>query len=229
LAEALIAANRRGVKVRVLLDGSQDEQYHSQGRYLHESGVNVRVDRSHMLSPGDNEGIMHNKFAVIDSNTVLTGSYNWTESAEVRNDENLLVITDAPYLAEKYRHQFETLWTRSVSYDVRQLPAPLIIAAADSEVLKDHSGQEAYVQGLVHDVYFSERSGAYFLHFGPDRSSFTGVIFKETVEKFARLKITPKEYEGKKLEVYGKIVDHPRYGLEIIIEDPVQIKVLKED
>lgn len=225
LGDALIAANHRGVKVRVLLDGSQDEQYYSQGRYLSENDVQVRIDRTHMLS-GDDEGIMHNKFAVVDSVTVITGSYNWTVSAEDRNDENLLIITGATELTAQYMAQFEALWTRGVPYDIRKLLAPLIIEAHDDEALREHSGQEAYVQGRVHNVRFLEDSGAFFLDFGPDRSSFTAVIYKKAARKFAELKIKPAKFEGKRIEVYGRIVNNRRYGPEIIVDDPAQIRIM---
>jgi len=52
---------------------------------------------------------MHNKFAVIDGVTVITGSYNWTNSARKRNDENLLTV-NSPALAETYEREFERLW-----------------------------------------------------------------------------------------------------------------------
>jgi len=57
-------------------------------------------------------GLMHNKFAVIDDQVVLTGSFNWTITAERKNAENLLVITD-PDLAQKYTKQFKVLWSQS--------------------------------------------------------------------------------------------------------------------
>ena len=226
LADVLISAHRKGVKVRVLLDGSEDEYFYSQGRYLSGKGVQVRVDRSHMLFPGESQGIMHNKFAIVDNNTVITGSYNWTNAAEINNDENIIILHEAGDVARRYEAQFRKLWDRSVSYDVKELPEPLVISADDLEELRKHAGLKAYIVGVVHNVYYSERSGTYFLNFGPDRSSFTGIIFKSAAEKFAERGIRPKEYEKREVELYGKIIDHPKYGLEIIIEDPIQIREL---
>ena len=228
LADALISAHRRGVKVRVLLDGSEDEHHYSKGRYLYDQGVGVRVDRSHMLFPGESQGIMHNKFTVIDSNSVITGSYNWTNGAEINNDENILIIHDAGHVARRYKAQFEKLWDRGVPYDIKELTAPLVISAIDLRILRINADKKAYFQGIVHDVYFSKRSGTYFLNFGPDRNAFTGVIFKSAAEKFAHKGIDPNEYEEKEIELYGRIIDHPKYGLEIIIEDPVQIRELSK-
>jgi len=53
---------------------------------------------------------MHNKFAIIDNRLLLTGSYNWTASANSRNDENLMVIDD-PGIIEIFQNQFVNLWT----------------------------------------------------------------------------------------------------------------------
>ena len=52
---------------------------------------------------------MHNKFAIIDNHLLLTGSYNWTFSANNRNDENLMVIDDQEIIT-RYQNQFEKLW-----------------------------------------------------------------------------------------------------------------------
>jgi hypothetical protein len=57
---------------------------------------------------------MHHKFAIIDNRLLLTGSYNWTFSANNRNDENLMVIDD-PEIIEIFQNQFINLWTTKYS------------------------------------------------------------------------------------------------------------------
>jgi hypothetical protein len=52
--------------------------------------------------------IMHNKFCVIDANTVIMGSYNWTKRAQ-GNDENIVVLSDAASLAADYLDAFDKL------------------------------------------------------------------------------------------------------------------------
>jgi hypothetical protein len=52
--------------------------------------------------------IMHNKFCVIDTNTVINGSYNWSKQAQ-ENWENIVVVSDAPELARQYIDEFETI------------------------------------------------------------------------------------------------------------------------
>ena len=54
------------------------------------------------INSDDQHAIAHNKVRVIDSTTILTGSFNFTKAAEERNAENLLVIKDTPELAKAY-------------------------------------------------------------------------------------------------------------------------------
>jgi hypothetical protein len=65
------------------------------------------------------------------------------------------------------------------------------------------------------------------LHFGPD-PSFTAVIFSTAAEKFLQLGLDPHSYGGKEVELLGRVIDHPKYGLEMILEDPSQIRLREE-
>ena len=114
LAWALVKARKRGVKVQVVLDKEFDKKNeNSKGPLLTQQGLQVRRISGANTNKGDREsGLMHQKFAVIDRKVVLTGSYNWTVSAESLNDENLLLFRDAGPLAEEYRREFLRLWER---------------------------------------------------------------------------------------------------------------------
>ncbi len=106
LAKAVVQAHERGVATYVYLDRSQVSQQYSQARYLAQQGVPVRIS--------SNPYIMHNKFAIIDGALVLTGSYNWTQSAYQRNDENLLCIYRDD-IAQRYKNRFRYFWTQASS------------------------------------------------------------------------------------------------------------------
>lgn len=86
ITDALIRAHERQVVVRVLIDQGQQRQ--PQIRRLLNHNVSVAID----VIRG--KGIAHNKVIIIDSETVLTGSFNFTYAAERYNAENLLLITD---------------------------------------------------------------------------------------------------------------------------------------
>lgn len=231
LAWALVRAKDRGVRVRVFLDGDFIQNEYSKGRFLDNRGVKVRVDMSHLTRSGDFRGLMHNKFAVVDSRTVITGSYNWTASAQERNEENLLIFPQSPRLAEIYSGEFQKLWGRGTPYEAELAKKPppqevVVLQASDLDALRANAGKSVKVQGVVHKVGHSTRSNTYFLNFGPGRSSFTGVIFKSALKEFSEQKIDPKSYESRRVEVTGELIDHPKYGLEIIIEDLGQIRLI---
>jgi phosphatidylserine/phosphatidylglycerophosphate/cardiolipin synthase-like enzyme len=106
IALPLVRAQERGVKVRLYLDKDQVDYQYSQSRFLVQNGIKARIST--------NNYIMHNKFAIIDNRLLLTGSYNWTFSANNRNDENLMVIDD-PEVIARYQNQFEKLWFEKYS------------------------------------------------------------------------------------------------------------------
>jgi len=106
IARALINARKRGVKVYVIVDEGQLHNKHIRNliRKLIRNGIIVKAKR------GTGGGLMHHKYAVIDGKIVLTGSYNWTYSAENRNDENLICLENYQTVAKKYLNNFSSLW-----------------------------------------------------------------------------------------------------------------------
>ena len=108
IAESLAAAQRRGVRVEIILDQTKLlEEKRSQADFLAHSGVSVRVDAQH--------GSAHNKVLILDSQTVITGSYNFTRHAEEDNAENLLIIRDHA-LAAKYTANWKAHADHSSTY-----------------------------------------------------------------------------------------------------------------
>lgn len=105
LAAALINAQKRGVKVTVIADKSQRTDKHSQIKALQQNGIRVLFDQK--------PAIAHNKIMIIDKNIVITGSYNWTNAAEDRNAENLLVLHQA-MIAQMYLDNFQKRLSVSV-------------------------------------------------------------------------------------------------------------------
>ena len=101
ISQALIDAKGRGVVIRIFLDQEQANTEYSKSRYLAGGGIAVRYYRG--------EGIMHNKFAIIDNRVLITGSFNWTPTADRKNQENLLIINDKDLIKE-YSNRFELLW-----------------------------------------------------------------------------------------------------------------------
>ena len=94
IADALIAAEKRGVDVEVILDKSQEQARGTEADLISESGIPTYIDSAYRIA--------HDKVMIIDGARVVTGSFNFTKSAEDFNAENLLVISNDPPLADQY-------------------------------------------------------------------------------------------------------------------------------
>ena len=113
IANALLAALKRGVEVEVIGDGAQ----HDAGGLpflaaLHRAGARVYLDRAHAA--------MHNKILIVDGEargaTVITGSYNFTPSAQSRNAENVVVLSGNRALTRRFVAHFEHQRQRSTPW-----------------------------------------------------------------------------------------------------------------
>jgi phosphatidylserine/phosphatidylglycerophosphate/cardiolipin synthase-like enzyme len=111
VAEALVAAHRRGVAVQAVLDESQESGKYTGATFLVHAGIAVRIDRRH--------AIMHNKYLVVDGRHVETGSFNFTRAAAQKNAENVLVLWNNPQAARDYLGDWRTHWDHAEPYDGR--------------------------------------------------------------------------------------------------------------
>jgi phosphatidylserine/phosphatidylglycerophosphate/cardiolipin synthase-like enzyme len=107
IAKALVDAHRRGVEVKVILDRSNRTAHYSAATFLDHAGIFVWIDAKHAIA--------HNKIMVIDGNTILTGSFNFTKAAEQQNAENLVTIRDAA-LAGQYTANWQKHLEHSEPY-----------------------------------------------------------------------------------------------------------------
>lgn len=99
IAWALGEARRRGVRIEMLADRDQvSRNQHSLVHALHDSGIPIWFEVRYAAA--------HNKVMLIDADgrdpVVVTGSYNFTFSAQARNAENLLIVRGNAPLARAY-------------------------------------------------------------------------------------------------------------------------------
>lgn len=101
ISDEIIAANKRGVKIRIITDNDKTLDQGSDIDMLAEAGVPVRIDQTRHH--------MHHKFAVRDNKQLATGSFNWTRSASKYNHENLVIMDDQETV-RRFGYEFERLW-----------------------------------------------------------------------------------------------------------------------
>ncbi|HVA55914.1 MAG TPA: phospholipase D family protein [Gammaproteobacteria bacterium] len=113
---ALVKARTRGVEVRVILDKTDAQPYEGYApvaSVISAERIPVWID--------DSVHIAHNKVMIIDGKDLITGSYNFTYSADYNNAENLLVIRNAPELIEAYIDNWK--WRQSCSQPYNGRPS----------------------------------------------------------------------------------------------------------
>ena len=116
LADTVIAVKNRNKKTRLVLSNNTDSG--TQFSYLQSNGVDIRLK-------GFTSGLLHHKYAIVDAEPfgytpyVITGSHNWSSSAENSNDENTLIIQDNQvanfYLQEFAARYYEAGGTDSIN------------------------------------------------------------------------------------------------------------------
>lgn len=115
IAQSLVDAYMRGVKVSVILDQVSMDRF-GKGQFLQNNGVSVFVHRTEAFNPFSSP-IMHHKFFIFGMNDIYkrslvwTGSFNCTVSASKINDENVLVSDDLAMIQE-YQECFNRLMRR---------------------------------------------------------------------------------------------------------------------
>jgi phosphatidylserine/phosphatidylglycerophosphate/cardiolipin synthase-like enzyme len=145
IRDALIEAHQRGAAVRVVVESDNWDRDEVQD--LIEAGIEVLGDRR--------EGLMHDKFVVIDQYEVWTGSMNFTLNGAYHNDNNLIRIRSAP-LAEDYEVEFEEMFVLDLfgGNSIADTPNPLVSAGGTSiEVyFSPDDGTQARLVALIDEA-----------------------------------------------------------------------------
>jgi phosphatidylserine/phosphatidylglycerophosphate/cardiolipin synthase-like enzyme len=191
IRDALIEAHRRGVAVRVVTESDNTDEQEIQD--LKDAGIQVIGDR--------HEGLMHNKFVVIDRSEVWTGSMNFTTGGGYLDNNNLIRLRST-LLAEDYTREFEQMFIDDHfgSEKTAQTPNPTVT-----------------INGSLIEVYFSPEDGAleHILQaVNSAEKSITFLAYSFTSDELADALIA-RARDGVKVQgVFDKDQYHSNYGTE---------------
>ena len=101
LGKAMCNRFEAGIKVQGVFEERQANNQYAEYERMQQAGLSVVLDT--------NSGAMHHKVIVIDGETVITGSYNFSKNAETRNYENLLIIKGNQEIAAEYLAEFQRI------------------------------------------------------------------------------------------------------------------------
>ncbi len=106
LIDAFKRSHDRGIAVQGIFDKSQ--LVNSYEEALVRNGIPCSIDGNTSIVDGHG-GKLHHKTMILDGSKVVTGSYNWSNSADLYNDENLLIITSEE-IARIYEQEWQLRW-----------------------------------------------------------------------------------------------------------------------
>jgi phosphatidylserine/phosphatidylglycerophosphate/cardiolipin synthase-like enzyme len=150
ISNALINAHRRGVIVRVVTESDNLDSVATRIPALQEAGIPVIGDRR--------EGLMHNKFTVIDRAEIWSGSMNYTANDAYHNDNNLIRIRSTQ-LAEDYTTEFNEMFVQDYfgAGDSFATPHPTVNANG-TEIEVYFSPDDGVVEHIVDQIASSQES-----------------------------------------------------------------------
>jgi phosphatidylserine/phosphatidylglycerophosphate/cardiolipin synthase-like enzyme len=133
IRDAILRAHDRGVQVRMVMESENMER--SDPQRLEDAGIPILGDRR--------EGLMHNKFVVIDGSEVWVGGMNYTDSGTYE-DNNVMLRIRSVKMAENFTKEFEEMFVEDRFGD---------------NVLAETPNPRVTIDGMPVDVYFSPDDG----------------------------------------------------------------------
>jgi phosphatidylserine/phosphatidylglycerophosphate/cardiolipin synthase-like enzyme len=165
---ALIDAFRRGVAVRVVMESENLDR--SDPQKLIEAGVPVVGDR--------HEGLMHNKFVVIDHSDVWTGSMNFTDNGTYTDNNNLVHIQSIP-LAENYSREFEEMFLSDIFGPEQGVTTPNRFIKINDTRLENYFSPDDSTADRITELLNNARESILFLAYSFTNDEFGQILIQK--------------------------------------------------
>lgn len=165
IRDALLDAHKRGLSVRVVAE--TDNLGSPEMQALIQAGIGVRDDNS--------EGLMHNKFVVIDRQVVWTGSMNYTISEAYRNNNNLLRLRSSQ-LATDYTTEFEEMFVEDYFGPFSPSNTPFPSFTLDGTRIDVFFSPDDGIQAHLFDLLMAAQESIYFMAFSFTADDLAGAM-----------------------------------------------------
>lgn len=172
--DALINAHQRGVQVRMVMESDNVERTDPQ--ILKDAGIPILGDRR--------EGLMHNKFVVIDNFEVWMGGMNFTDSGTYE-DNNVMLRIRSVKMAENYTKEFEEMFNEDLFSDSVLAETPNPRVTIDGIPVDTYFSPDDGVQPILVDIINTANESIYFMAF-----SFTADSIGDAIRERARDGVT---------------------------------------
>jgi phosphatidylserine/phosphatidylglycerophosphate/cardiolipin synthase-like enzyme len=115
MGDAMLERIKNGVTVEGVFETVGSDSQFSEMLPLHCAGGKIRRD--------GNPGFLHHKVIIIDNRIVITGSFNFSDSANTKNNENVIIIDNAD-IAKRYLEEFQRIWKEGSDLDPARFKCP---------------------------------------------------------------------------------------------------------
>lgn len=174
IRDALIRAYERGVQVRLVMESDNIER--SAPQRLKDAGIPILGDRR--------EGLMHNKFVIIDKSEVWLGSMNFTTSGAYE-DNNVMMRIRSVRLVENFIKEFEEMYLEDSFGDNIRAETPNPQATVNDIQIDTYFSPDDVVQPILVDIISTANESIYFMAF-----SFTSDPIGDAVRERAQDGVT---------------------------------------
>jgi phosphatidylserine/phosphatidylglycerophosphate/cardiolipin synthase-like enzyme len=168
--QAFIRAHRRGVVVRLVMESDNLDAADPQA--VKDAGIPIIGDRG--------QGLMHNKFVVIDQAEVWTGSMNLTDAGTYEDRNNLIRVL-SPQLAADYEAEFNEMFVDDRFGKQRGKPTPYLHLTISGTPLDVYFSPDDHVQAALLDLLDHARHSIYFMAY-----SFTSDPLSKAIQQRAK-------------------------------------------
>lgn len=172
--DALINAHQRGVRVRMVMES--DNLDRTDPQVLKDVGIPILGDRR--------EGLMHNKFVVIDNSEVWMGGMNFTDSGTYQ-DNNVMIRIHSVKMAENYTKEFEEMFNDDLFGDTVLAETPNPRVTIDDIPIDTYFSPDDVAQPILVDIVNTANESIYFMAF-----SFTADSIGDAILERAREGVT---------------------------------------
>jgi phosphatidylserine/phosphatidylglycerophosphate/cardiolipin synthase-like enzyme len=162
---ALIDAFHRGVNVRVVMESENMDG--SDPQKLIDAGIPVIGDRR--------EGLMHDKFIIIDRAEVWMGSMNFTDSGAYSDNNNLMLISSAE-IAENYTVEFEEMFIDDLFGPDIKADTPNPEVTIDGVAIENYFSPDDGVAKHISDLLSGAKKSIYFMAYSFTNDEFGTII-----------------------------------------------------
>lgn len=224
IRDALLRAYDRGVQVRMVMES--DNLDRSDPQKLKDAGIPIIGDRR--------EGLMHNKFVVVDNSEVWTGSSNFTDTGIYLDNNNMIRIRSVK-IAENFTKEFEEMFIDDKFGDtiVSETPNPRVII--EGTPVDVYFAPDDKVQASLVDVINTAQESIYFMAFSftadplgaairaraEDGVTVAGVMDTEQVNSNIGTEFDPFRQAG--LDVYRDGIEGQMHHKVMIIDESIVI------